>query len=167
MKKYLLYTHLLLSTLICAVPKTKEEKKIDQHNRYLKRKEIKKTLPKNILRIDYQYNSHPLLADHYHAMTETQEYKDLQVTRSQSRSLEKFKELKPEYKKIQENSSFYQKIYYQSSKDKHKALRDTNEYKTYLKLTRQLKKHLDSLIDKTIDEIIILNQNDLHDLQAA
>ena len=78
-------------------------------------------------------------------MSETQEYKDLQVARSQSRSLEKFKELKPEYKTIKENSSFYQKIYYQACKDKHKALRDTNEYKTYFQLIRQLRKQLNSI----------------------
>src|SRR3989339_714001 len=44
MKKLFLLCTLFFTTALFAIPQTKEEKKIDQHNRYLKRKQLNLTI---------------------------------------------------------------------------------------------------------------------------
>jgi|SRR3989339_738744 len=154
MKKLFLLCTLFFTTALFAIPQTKEEKKIDQHNRYLKRKQLNLTnytLSKSTTsnKVRHKYFNHPLLKSYHQALMATSEYKTLQQVRAQSHAqcFHTFKQKFPG-SKISDNKSAYNKLYYDACKDASKALRKTSESKAYNKLIleqRQQQRELEKI----------------------
>ena len=134
MNKYLLLHAFFFTSAIFTIPKTKEEKKIEQHAYYLKRKALKAPRVTRSFNRD-EYKNHPLLKLHYQNIIVTPEYLVLKQARVQSRKdcLNEFRASSNSNSnsKVMHDRKSYNKIYYALTKDKNKALRDTLEYKAY------------------------------------